>query len=71
MNQIVDSDIDIAAFNSSGNVAIADACSGDQVTVTLTYWHRFIMPLTTGITGSQPLPISASITNTILQPLCP
>jgi Flp pilus assembly protein TadG len=71
MNQIVDGDIDIVAFNSSGNVAIANACSGDQVTVTLTYWHRFIMPLTTGITGSQPLPISASITNTILQPLCP
>ncbi|HSV85071.1 MAG TPA: TadE/TadG family type IV pilus assembly protein [Levilinea sp.] len=69
--QVADSDIEIIAFNSSGNIAIKDACSGDQVTVTVTYRHRFIMPLTTGIAGSNPLPVRATITNTILQPLCP
>jgi Flp pilus assembly protein TadG len=71
INEITDSDIEIIAFNTSGNIPIEDACSGDSVTVTVTYRHRFIMPLTTGIAGESPLPIRASITNTILQPLCP
>jgi Flp pilus assembly protein TadG len=71
MNSLADSDIEIITFNTSGNVAIADACSGDYVTVSITFRHRFIMPLTTGIAGSEPLPITSSITNTILQPLCP
>jgi Flp pilus assembly protein TadG len=71
MSSLADSDIEIITFNPSGNVAIEDACSGDYVTVSITFRHRFIMPLTTGIAGSEPLPITSSITNTILQPLCP
>jgi Flp pilus assembly protein TadG len=71
MSELSDSDIQIVAANASGEIPIEDACSGDRVTVTVTYYHRFIMPLTSGIAGSQPLPINAAITNTILQPLCP
>jgi Flp pilus assembly protein TadG len=71
LNELIDSDILVAAKNSSGSIPVEDACSGDSVTVTVTYHHRFIMPLTTGITGGDPLPINATITNTVLQPLCP
>jgi Flp pilus assembly protein TadG len=70
LSTLADGDIEILTFNSSGSVAVADACSGDFVTVTVTFRHRFIMPLTTGIAPG-PIPIRSSITNTILQPLCP
>jgi Flp pilus assembly protein TadG len=71
MNDLVDGDIQITANNSSGVIPVADACSGDSVTVTVTYHHRFILPLMSGIAGSDPIPMNATITNTVLQPLCP
>ena len=46
------------------------ACAGGAVTVSLTYNYRIVMPLLGGILGSQYIPITAVVTDTILQPSC-
>ena len=57
------------------------ACEGSTVSggspvpngvqVTLTYDYPIVMPLLGTVLGSQTIPLSASVTDTILQPKCP
>ena len=42
----------------------------NQIRVTITHMHRIVMPLAGTFLGQQ-IPLSASATNTILQPMCP
>lgn len=51
----------------------AVACEGynHSVTVTLTYHHRIFMPFMPQLLNSSNIPLSASVTDTILSPLCP
>lgn len=46
-------------------------CAGGGLTVTVTYNYQITMPIIGGILGSQTIPITASVTNTILKPACP
>lgn len=47
------------------------ACEGDDVKVTVVYEYPISMPFIGGIIGSQKITLTASVTDTILQPVCP
>lgn len=44
-----------------------DATAGNGITVTVSYTHRMFMPFLTG----REIPLNASVTDTILTPMCP
>jgi Flp pilus assembly protein TadG len=46
-------------------------CAGNAITVTVAYNYQLTMPLIGAVIGSQTIPVSASVTNTILKPACP
>jgi Flp pilus assembly protein TadG len=46
-------------------------CEGDEVTVTVIYDYPISMPFIGGIIRSQHITLTASVTDTILQPVCP
>lgn len=46
------------------------ACEGNAITVSLTYNHVVFMPFMSAIIGPT-LPLNASVTDTILTPVCP
>jgi Flp pilus assembly protein TadG len=48
-----------------------DACEGDALTVNVTYDYPISMPFIGTIIGSQHITLHASVTDTILQPVCP
>ena len=45
--------------------------SGQAITVTVRYNYRLSMPFIGSILGSTTIPITASVTDTILNPKCP
>ena len=47
------------------------ACEGNGITVTLTFDHQIFMPFMEQILGSPTIPLSATVTDTILRPVCP
>ena len=48
-----------------------DACEGDEIRVNVIYDYPISMPLIGTIIGSQQITLNASVTDTILQPVCP
>ena len=48
----------------------ADACEGDEVKVSVIYDYPISMPFIGTIIGSQKIKLTASVTDTILQPVC-
>lgn len=60
---------DTVAVGVSSTI-IGSACAGNQVRVTVTYNFQLTMPLIGVIVGSQQLPLSATMTNTIITPAC-
>lgn len=46
-------------------------CEGNAITVSLTYNHQIFMPFMPQILGRTNLPLTATVTDTILQPVCP
>jgi Flp pilus assembly protein TadG len=48
-----------------------DPCQGNTVTVSVTYNYPISVPFLGAILGSNTIPITASVTNTILAPACP
>jgi Flp pilus assembly protein TadG len=48
-----------------------DACEGNDVTVNVIYDYPVSMPFIGSIIGSQQITLNASVTDTILQPVCP
>ncbi|MFA5873000.1 MAG: TadE family protein [Anaerolineales bacterium] len=46
-------------------------CTGGTVTVKVSYTYQLTMPLIGAIIGRQTIPLSASVTDTILIPSCP
>lgn len=46
-------------------------CEGDAITVRLTYQHKIFMPFVPTILGKTAIPLNASVTDTIISPLCP
>jgi len=64
---VPDSDIDIAYTNGT---TAPHPCEGDGVTVTITFDHTITLPLVGPMIGSNTIPLTASVTDTILQPVC-
>ncbi len=66
------SPINLAAINDSEVIVTitSSACEGNSIKVAITYNHQVFMPFMSGIVGST-LPLRASVTNTILTPVCP
>lgn len=48
-----------------------EACEGNEVRVNVIYDYPISMPFIGAIVGSQQIRLNASVTDTILQPLCP
>jgi Flp pilus assembly protein TadG len=48
-----------------------DACEGNEVRVNVIYDYPISMPFIGAIVGSQQIRLNASVTDTILQPVCP
>ncbi len=76
--------VDFSSFTCNGsgsgnNIQVSgSACengsngaSANAVTVTVTYNYTVFMPFMSGIIGSNTIPLKASATDTMLQPVCP
>ena len=48
-----------------------DACEGNEIRINVIYDYPISMPFIGSIIGAQQIPLNASVTDTILQPLCP
>jgi len=48
-----------------------DACEGNEVKVNVIYDYPISMPFIGAIIGAQQISLNASVTDTILQPVCP
>ena len=49
----------------------AKKCEGEGIKVELTYTHHIFMPFLPQVLGTHDLPLKASVTDTILSPVCP
>lgn len=47
------------------------ACEGNSIEVKVSYNHKIFMPFIPQILGSSTIPLNASVTDTILSPVCP
>lgn len=59
--------------NSPNGICIefaGDQCSGNQVTITVRYLYRLIVPFVGGFLGTQDIPLRASVTNEIMTTVC-
>ena len=63
----------ISYFDSVGNPTTnnADKCEGNGIKVELTYSHHIFMPFIPQVIGMTDIPLKASVTDTILSPVCP
>lgn len=59
-------DIDIET-----NLIGAVACEGNGLEVVIPYSHKIFMPFVPQILGVSTIPLKASVTDTILSPVCP
>jgi hypothetical protein len=49
---------------------VTDACEGDAITVSATFNHQVFMPFMSTFIGPT-IPLNASVTDTVLTPVCP
>ena len=59
--------------NVAINVTVTDGqyCEGGSLEVEVTYPHRIFMPFMPQILGRTEIPLTATVTDTILTPVCP
>ena len=70
---VPDSDIDVKYVVNgieTDSPTSPHPCEGDGVKVTITFDHVIFLPLVGPIIGSNTIPLSAVVTDTILQPVC-
>ncbi len=60
-------DITVVASSSDGSNKF---CEGNGLTVTVSYQHKVFMPFLSTVIGTK-IPLKASVTDTILSPVCP
>ena len=61
-----------ATDKTSGTTKLlADACEGDGLEVEVRFDHQIFMPFIPDLIGSNTIPLSAVVTDTILTPVCP
>jgi len=66
-----DSAVQISKNIIDGNGQGGDPCEGDGIQVAITYPHQVFMPFVSSFIGSNTININASVTDTVLLPLCP
>lgn len=64
------SDVSLVDVNVTTDPDV-DPCEGDEVTVSVVYDYPLAMPFIGTFIGSQTITLTASVTDTILQPVCP
>jgi Flp pilus assembly protein TadG len=65
---------DISYFDTTGTATTDNTkkCEGGGIKVTLVYNHKIFMPfMSAALGGRQTIPLTASVTDTILTPVCP
>ena len=68
------SPIDLISDPNVGvSVTVPDGqyCEGGSLQVTVTYPHKIFMPFMPQILGRDEIPLTATVVDTILQPICP
>ena len=50
---------------------LASACEGDGLEVTVYFTHNIFMPFIPQLIGRTSIPLSATVTDTVLTPICP
>ncbi len=50
---------------------IGSPCEGNGIQVTVSYNHQIFMPFIPEFIGSSTIPLNATVTDTILSPVCP
>lgn len=66
------SPINLATLTPTIAISGVGPCEGGAITVMLTYNHQIFMPFIPQILGSNTIPLTASVTDTILSPVtCP
>lgn len=63
--------IDINFTNPDGTAKASSPCERDGIQVIITYPHQVFMPFVSAFIGSNTININASVTDTVLLPLCP
>jgi len=60
-----------AKDKTTGNAkTLIDACEGDGLEVLVEYKHQIFMPFIPQFIGSPTIPLNATVTDTILSPIC-
>jgi len=54
-----------------GNGQGGEPCEGDGIEIVVTYPHKVFMPFVSSFIGSDNIEIRASVTDTVLLPICP
>jgi Flp pilus assembly protein TadG len=71
------SPIDLSINNVDTGVTVAinypdgDDCEGNGIQVVVTHNHRIFMPFIPQLIGRNMIPLTATVTDTILSPVCP
>jgi Flp pilus assembly protein TadG len=65
------SPVNLTALTPTITIIGTGACEGNGIKVELTYNHPIIMPFIPQILGGTTIPLTASVTDTILSPVCP
>ena len=65
------SPIDLSTLTPTFAYSSSNHCEGEGITVTLTYDHKIFMPFIPQILNTDTIPLTASVTDTILSPVCP
>lgn len=60
-----------AAVTVPNPIITGSSCRGGAITVSVTYAYRLSMPFAGTAFGTQSIPLTARVTNTILNPKCP
>jgi len=63
-------DIIVRDKTTNSPKSLTVACEGDGLTVTLNYTHYIFMPFLSNVLGRNYINLSASVTDTVLKPLC-
>jgi len=57
--------------SSQGTVPSSVACEGHGIMLRVSYNHQIFMPFIPQLIGSSTIPLNATVTDTILTPVCP
>jgi Flp pilus assembly protein TadG len=65
------SPIDLTTITPSITYSSSNHCEGEGITVALSFDHEIFMPFIPQLIGTSTIPLTASVTDTILSPVCP